>query len=69
MMERIWDDILECFGQEVTLSEGEEAVTLHALIQPILERDRRPLPPWGWNGGSGFAIWDPLNRPSARTPW
>lgn len=39
MMERLWGDILERFGQEVTLREGEEAVTLHALVQPVLERE------------------------------
>ena len=37
MMERMWSDILERFGQDVTL-RGAETVRCKAIIQPCLER-------------------------------
>lgn len=37
MMERLWSDILERFGQDVTL-RGERPVFCKAIIQPCLER-------------------------------
>ena len=37
MMERMWSDILERFGQDVTL-RGAETVRCTAIIQPCLER-------------------------------
>lgn len=40
MMERMWNDILECFGQEVLLRGEKGGVTVKALIQPCLERNR-----------------------------
>lgn len=38
MMEGLWSDILDRFGQDVTLRKKEGDVTLRALIQPWLER-------------------------------
>lgn len=38
MMERMWSDILNRFGQEVSLRRGEDTVSLRALIQPVLDR-------------------------------
>ena len=37
-MDRMWDEILECFGQEVTLRSGGKACTVRALVQPCLDR-------------------------------
>lgn len=45
MMERMWNDILECFGQKVTLRSGEDSVSVKALIQPCLERNREQQVP------------------------
>ena len=39
MMERLWRDILERFGQEVRLIRGEEAVEVQAMVQPLLDRE------------------------------
>lgn len=38
MMERMWSNILNRFGQEVSLRRGEDTVFLRALVQPILDR-------------------------------
>lgn len=38
MMERLWSNILNRFGQDVTLRKKEGDVTLRALIQPCMER-------------------------------
>lgn len=46
-MDWMWNDILERFGQDVTLRGAEGDVSVKALIQPCLERDReqeRPGP-------------------------
>ena len=37
-MERLWAEILEQFGQDVTLRKGEEDCSLKALVQPVLDR-------------------------------
>ena len=37
MMEQMWNEILERFGQTVTL-RGEQEVSCRALVQPWLER-------------------------------
>lgn len=37
-MERMWRDILDHFGQEVTLRNREGEVSLRAMVQPILDR-------------------------------
>ena len=37
-MDRMWDEILERFGQEVTLRSGGKACTVRALVQPCLDR-------------------------------
>lgn len=36
MMEKIWDDILARFGQEVILKQNGQSTALQALIQPVL---------------------------------
>lgn len=40
MMERMWSEILERFGQDVVLHGEEGDVALRALIQPVLDRSR-----------------------------
>lgn len=47
MMEQVWVDILERFGEDVTLHKKEVDIPLKALIQPCLKREReqeRPGP-------------------------
>lgn len=39
MMERLWRDILDRFGQEVALRAGGEELTLQALVQPLPDRE------------------------------
>lgn len=38
MMERLWDRMLEQFGQEVVLRQGETETTVRAFVQPVLDR-------------------------------
>ncbi len=38
MMDRIWDEILNRFGQEVILRGRGEDCTVQALVQPCLDR-------------------------------
>lgn len=40
MMEQMWNDILERFGQDVTLRGAKGDVSVKALVQPCLERNR-----------------------------
>ena len=40
MMEREWQGILSRYGQQVTLRRGEESVSLKALIQPAMEKEK-----------------------------
>ena len=40
MMQRMWLEILERFGQEVTLHQKEGIHTLRAMVQPLLDRER-----------------------------
>ncbi len=40
MMERLWADILERFGQDVVLRKNEGDISVRALVQPCLSRER-----------------------------
>ena len=64
-MERIWNDILECFGQKVTLRGEKDSVTVKALIQPCLERGReQEVPgPLGLERRERFRYMGPAGHP------
>lgn len=40
MMEQEWAGILARYGQSVTLRRGEEAASLQAFVQPVLDRGK-----------------------------
>ena len=44
-MTREWRGILSRYGQSVTLRQGEKAVQLRALVQPVLEESRPQAEP------------------------
>ena len=64
MMERIWSDILDRFGQNVTL-QGEEETVCKALIQPWLERktEQEPHGPLGLGRKDLFRYLGPPEYP------
>lgn len=45
MMEKIWDDILDRFGEEVVLKQNGQSTALQALIQPVLSTGREQESP------------------------
>ena len=65
MMERMWGDILARFGQEVILRKGEEAVSLRALIQPVLDRgeEQEAASPLGLKRQDRFRYMGPAGHP------
>lgn len=65
MMEQIWNSILDRFGQDITLRRGEEAVSLRALIQPVLERGKyQEVPsPLGLGRQDQFRYMGPAGQP------
>ena len=70
-MTREWRGILSRYGQSVTLRQGEKAVQLRALVQPVLEESRPQAEPtpWAWGDRSAFCIWVRRSTPWAGTPW
>lgn len=64
-MERMWGDILDRFGQDVVLREGEQAVPLRALVQPLLERgeDQEVPSPLGLRRQDRFRYMGPAGHP------
>ena len=65
MMERMWNDILERFGQDVTLRSAEGDVSVKALVQPCLERNReQEIPgPLGLERRERFRYMGPAEHP------
>lgn len=65
MMERLWSDILERFGEDVTLRKGEVDTPGRALVQPLLERGKeQELPgPLGLERQERFRYLGPAGLP------
>ena len=65
MMEQMWNDILERFGQDVTLRGAEGDVSVKALVQPCLERSReQEIPgPLGLERRERFRYMGPAGHP------
>lgn len=65
MMERMWSEILERFGQDVTLRDGKGDVSVKALIQPCLDRgkDQETPGPLGWGRQDRFRYMGPAGAP------
>jgi len=64
-MERLWDGILERFGQDVTLRDGENETPVRALVQPWLERSKeQEVPgPLGLGRQDRFRYMGPARHP------
>ncbi|MEY8401778.1 hypothetical protein AALA54_00350 [Oscillospiraceae bacterium 44-34] len=64
MMERLWDDILARFGQDVAL-RGAETAACRALVQPLLDKgtDQEVHGPLGLGRQDRFLYLGPADRP------
>ena len=64
MMDRIWSDILERFGQEVVL-RGRETVFCRAIVQPCLDRsgEQEEAGPLGLERRERFRYMGPAGLP------
>lgn len=64
-MKRIWDNILERFGQDVVLCGKEGNIPLRAILQPILEQKQvQELPsPLGLERQERFRYMGPAEHP------
>ena len=64
MMDRIWSDILERFGQEVVL-RGRETVSCRAIVQPCLDRsgEQEEAGPLGLERRERFRYMGPAGFP------
>ena len=69
-MVREWKGILGRYGQSVTLRQGEKAVQLRALVQPVLEEGRPQAEPTplGLGRRNGSCIWARRSTPWTGTP-
>ena len=65
MMEQTWNRILERFGQEVTLREKENSVSLRAIVQPWLDsgKDQVVHEPLGLGRRDRFRYLGPVQCP------
>ncbi|NBI10595.1 hypothetical protein D1641_11315 [Colidextribacter sp. OB.20] len=65
MMEGLWSDILERFGEDVILRKNEVDIPARALVQPCLElRKGQELPgPLGLERQERFRYLGPAGRP------
>ena len=65
MMEWMWNHILDRFGHAVTLRGGEEAVSLRALVQPVLDqgREQETAGPLGLGRQDRFRYMGPAGYP------
>ena len=65
MMEQTWRGILGQYGQEVTLRQGEKAVSLRAFLQPALNGSaEQKLPtPLGLGRKDRFLYLGPADHP------
>lgn len=64
MMDRIWSDILERFGQEVVL-RGRETAACRAIVQPCLDRsgEQEEAGPLGLERRERFRYMGPAGLP------
>lgn len=64
-MERLWNDILSRFGQDVVLCGKEGEVPLQAILQPVLDQRReQELPsPLGLERQDRFRYMGPAEHP------
>lgn len=64
-MDRMWDDILTRFGQDVTLRGAEGDISVKALVQPCLDRGRdQEVPgPLGLGRQDRFRYMGPAENP------
>lgn len=72
-MERLWNNILERFGQQVTLKDGHTEV-VRAIVQPWLDRsgDQQIPSPLGLERQERFRYLGPADRPlgpDTRVEW
>ena len=67
-MTREWKGILSRYGQRVTLRQGEKAVQLRALVQPVLEESRPQAEPTplGLGRQERFLYLGPAEHPLGR---
>ena len=65
MMARLWDGILNQYGQDVVLRKGEEKVSLRAIVQPYLEsgKDQEIHGPLGLGRQDRFRYLGPAGHP------
>lgn len=65
MMDRMWDEILERFGQEVILRGKREDCTVQALVQPCLDqgKNQEAPGPLGLGRQDRFRYMGPASRP------
>lgn len=64
-MRRTWKGILYRYGQDVTLSRGEERRTVKALVQPVLDRsgEQEEPSPLGTGRQERFLYLGPVEQP------
>lgn len=64
MMERMWADILERFGQDVVL-RGTETVICKAMVQPLTDRgaEQETASPLGLGRQDKFRYLGPVEHP------
>lgn len=65
MMERLWDSILERFGENVTIRKDEVDVLTRALVQPCLEKGKEQelAGPMGLGRQERFRYMGPVRYP------
>ena len=65
MMKQAWRGILNQYGKEIILRQGEDAVSLRAFVQPALDRGpRQGVPtPLGLGGQDRFLYLGPGDHP------
>ena len=65
MMARLWDGILNQYGQDVVLRKGEEEISLRAIVQPWLDsaKDQEAHSPLGLERRDRFRYLGPARCP------
>ena len=65
MTARIWDNILNQYGQDVILRKGEEETSLRAIVQPYPEsgKDQEVHSPLGLGRQDRFRYLGPARHP------
>lgn len=65
MMARLWDSILNQYGQDVVLRKGEEETSLRAIVQPYQDsgKDQEVHSPLGLGRQDRFRYLGPAGHP------